>query len=92
MADYDPRDGSFKVPGREGRGITPGKYRIVVVATLRREQRDILNKNSKPRRGEVRIGNDTNLLEGQFGENTSPFVRELTTSTTLTLDMAKPTE
>jgi hypothetical protein len=92
MADYDPRDGTFTVPGRQGNGIAPGKYRIAVVETLRRAERDKLNKTAKPRRGEVRINNDTNFLEGQFGENTSPFVRELTTSTALTLDMAKPTE
>ena len=39
MADYDARDGSFKVPGREGYGIPPGKYRIAVVETIRHEAR-----------------------------------------------------
>jgi hypothetical protein len=92
MADYDARDGSFTVPGREGYGIPPGKYRIAVVETLRREARDQLKKASKPKRGEKRIENDTNFLESSFGETTSPFIRDLKTSTRLTLDMAKPTE
>ena len=92
MADYDARDGSFTVPGREGYGIPPGKYRIVVVETLRRETLDKLKNASKPARGQKRINNDTNFLEASFGEMTSPFVRDLKTSTKLTLDMAKPTE
>ena len=86
------RDGSFTVPGREGYGIPPGKYRIAVVETLRREELDKLKKASKPKAGQKRIDNDTNFLEASFGEKTSPFVRDLKTSTKLTLDMAKPTE
>jgi hypothetical protein len=92
MADYDARDGSFTVPGREGYGIPSGKYRIALVETLRREARDKLTNTSTPKRGQKRIDNDTNLLEASFGETTSPFVRDLRTSTKLTLDMAKPTE
>jgi hypothetical protein len=92
MADYDARDGSFTVPGREGDGIPPGKYRIAVVESLRREQADKANKAPKAKRGPRRIDNDTNFLESTFGERTSPFVRDLRSSTTLTLDMAKPTD
>ncbi len=92
MAAYNPSDGSFTVPGPEGQGIHPGKYRIALVETLRREARDQLKSTSKPKAGQPHITNDTNFLEGQFGETTSPFVRDLKTSTKLTLDMAKPTE
>jgi hypothetical protein len=92
MADYDARDGTFTVPGREGYGILPGNYRIAVVETLRREALDKLKNASKPARGQKRMNNDTNFLEASFGETTSPFVRDLKTSTKLTLDMAKPTE
>ena len=52
MADYDSNDGSFTVPGREGNGIPPGKYRIALVETLRREALDQLKKTSKPKRGQ----------------------------------------
>ena len=92
MADYDPRDGSFTVPGREGNGIPPGKYRIAVVETIRREALDKLKEASKPKkRGQqTPIRDDTNLLEASFGEKTSHFVRDLTTSNKLTLDMSIP--
>lgn len=92
MADYDPSDGSFTVPGRDGYGIPPGKYRIAVVETLRREALDKLTETSKTKkRGQQQlIRDDTNLLEASFGEKTSPFVRDLTTSNKLTLDMSKP--
>jgi hypothetical protein len=92
MADYNSKDGSFTVPGREGYGIRPGKYRIAVVETLLRETRDQVNKSEKRKPGQRRVENDTNLLDSTFGEKTSPFVRDLTTSTTLTLDMASPTQ
>ncbi len=92
MADYDPSNGSFTVPGRAGYGIPPGKYRIAIVETVRREARDALNKASKAKRGTPRISNDTNFLETSFGMTTSPFVRDLRTSTKLTLDMATPTQ
>jgi hypothetical protein len=92
MADYNSKDGSFTVPGRDGYGIRPGKYRIAVFESLRRETRDQLNKSEKPKRGQKRVDNDTNLLESTFGENTSPFIRDITKSTKLTLDMASPAE
>jgi hypothetical protein len=92
MADYDPRDGSFTVPGRDGNGIPRGRYRIAIVETLRREALDKLKEASKPKRGQTPIRDDTNFLEAPFGEKTSPFVRDLTTSTKLTLDMSKPNE
>ena len=92
MADYNSKDGSFTVPGSEGYGIRPGKYRVAVVETLRREERDQLKKPGKPKPGQKRIDNDTNFLDSTFGEKTSPFVRDLRTSTKLTLDMANPTE
>ena len=90
LADYDSRDGRFTVPGRDGSGIPRGKYRVAVVETIRREELDKLKKSSKPKRGEKRINDDTNVLETTFGENTSPFVLDLKTSTNLTLDMSKP--
>ncbi len=92
MAQYDESDGSFTVPGREGKGILPGKYRIAVIETLRREALDQLNRSKNPKRGEKRIDKDTNFLEDTFGEKTSPFIRDLKTSKTLALDLAKPSE
>ena len=68
---------SFTVPGREGYGIPPGKYRIAVVETIRREALDKLKKPRSRSAGKRRINNDTNLLEATFGETTSPFVSRL---------------
>ena len=94
MADYDPRDGSFTVPGTEGYGISPGKYRIAVVETLRHDAIKDSNSSSKPKGGQSRkrFDFDKNFLEDSFGMKTSPFVRELKTSTKLALDMAKTGE
>ena len=93
MADYDARDGSFTMPGPDGYGIRPGKYRIAVVETLRREALDQLKQGKSLKAGQKRrVDKETNLLEDTFGENTSPFVRDLRSPTKLTLDMAKPTE
>ena len=90
MADYDSRDGSFTVPGREGYGIPPGKYRIAIVETFRRETLDKLRKPQSRRADQVVSIKTQNFLEESFGETTSPFVRDLKTSTKLTLDMSKP--
>jgi hypothetical protein len=91
MAEYNPSDGSFTVPGHEGRGIAPGKYRIAVVETMRREALDQIKQPKKPKPGQKLIDKETNFLPS-FGMATSPFVRELRTSTNLKLDMDKPTE
>ena len=94
MADYDPRDGSFTVPGAEGHGITPGKYRIALVETVRHDAIKETKDPPKPKGGQnkKRFDFDKNFLEDSFGMKTSPFVRELKTSTKLALDMAKPGE
>jgi hypothetical protein len=80
------------VPGREGNGIPPGKYRFVLDETLLGETLEKLRKSLKPQKGVKRPSGDMNFLEASFGEQTSPFVRDLKTSMKLTLDMAKPTE
>ncbi len=90
MADYNPKDGSFTVPGRDGSGILPGRYRIAIVETLSREALDKLREASTKKTGQKRISRDTNFLEASYGEDTSPFIQDLKTSTSLTIDMEKP--
>jgi hypothetical protein len=52
------KDGRFAVPGKEGEGISPGKYRVAV--------------------NWVTHGDRTHdLLDGAFGRDTSPIVREI---------------
>src|SRR5581483_1216377 len=45
-AQVRPADGTFVVPGREGRGIPPGSYRVAIVQTRTREA---LNAPDAPR-------------------------------------------
>jgi hypothetical protein len=92
MADLNESDGRFTVPGVEGRGIRPGKYRIAVIETYRRETVDKINGSGKPKKGSPRLNDEKNLLDSTFGETTSPFVRDLSASTELSLDMASPGE
>src|SRR5271157_3318450 len=37
LAYYDPKAGTFEVPGPDGYGISPGKYRISIFQGLTRE-------------------------------------------------------
>ncbi len=93
MADYNEADGSFTVPGRDGNGILPGKYRITISETLRRESFDQLKNEKKTGGGKSKkIDRETDFNEATFGPNTSPIVREIKTSTKLVIDMAKPAE
>ena len=92
MALYNESDGTFTVPGRDGLGIIPGKYRISLSETLLRETLDQILKSPKPTINGKKPTRDTNLLEDTFGATTSPFIRDLKTSTDLTLDMTKPSE
>ena len=41
MAQYNPKDGSFQVVGKDGKGMPPGKYRIAVEHL--RQKNDLLN-------------------------------------------------
>jgi len=49
----DPQQGTFEVPGRTGKGIPPGKYRIVIMRPYGPNRDDLLNgafsgQNGKP--------------------------------------------
>jgi hypothetical protein len=85
-ADIRPDDGTFRVPGREGRGIPPGKYRVTVYL---RQREAPANAPSRP--GGAKFDRDKDLLGGRFDATKSPIVREITDSTALTIDLDKPT-
>jgi hypothetical protein len=88
QADYDPTSGSFSVPGVEGRGIPPGKYRVAVTEKLKREAYDAL---PAPLKKKGAISRDDDMLKSQYGIGTSPIIREIPKSTDLDIDMTKPT-
>jgi hypothetical protein len=87
QADVDQAKGTFSVPGTDGRGIPPGKYRVAVVQKLRREA---LEKSKVP--GKPRVDRETDLLKNQFSAEQSPIVRELTSSCELAIDLDRPGE
>ena len=79
-------DGSYKVPGPEGKGIPPGKYRIAVTQKMLREAFEALKNKPK------KMVRDDDLLKDQFGPMKSPIVREIKGPIDLVIDMDKPTE
>jgi hypothetical protein len=89
-ADYKDEDGSFTVPGQEGRGIPPGKYRIAVTQKMLREAFEAAKPKAKP--GQKPITRETDFLDDRFGQSTSPIVREIKGPSDLVIDMDKPTE
>lgn len=93
MADYHMTDGSFTVPGRNGAGILPGKYRIVISETIQRVALDEAKSAEKPKkRGESGINREIDFFDATFGPTTSPIIRDLKSSTKLVINMDKPTE
>jgi hypothetical protein len=81
-AVVNPADGTFAVPGPDGYGIPPGKYRIAIIQNWKREA--ILNKKTAGR--EV-FNRDTDILGERYSPLYSPIVRDLTSSGDLTLEI-----
>lgn len=86
-AEYDPEAGTFTVPGRDGNGIPPGKYKISLEQKLSRESLD--EKNAKLSKGQKPFDRDTDMLKGRFGINT-PIIRDLKESGPLSIDLDNP--
>ncbi len=86
LADYDPTSGAFKVPGKDGSGIPPGKYRVAIVSKMNREALNSKKASEKP------ADREKDYLGDKFGPTTSPIVREIKASLDLPIDMDKPTE
>jgi hypothetical protein len=85
-ATYGP-EGAFEVPGPEGRGIPPGKYRISVIRKPKAGTIKPAPKGSK-----VVVDRDRDYLNDQFGPTTSPIVREIRSSADLTIDLDNPAQ
>jgi hypothetical protein len=89
-AYYDPKEGTFVVPGPDGYGIPPGKYRISIFQGLTREGEGKAIKEHKgtSRKAPV-IDRETDFFKGLFGPTTSPIVREVTQGGELVVDLDK---
>jgi hypothetical protein len=79
-------DGTFNVPGPNGKGIPPGKYRVSVTQKYRTKH--TIDNPKKP--GAAAINRDTDLLGDRYSPTTSPLVVEVTTSEKLTVDLDRP--
>ena len=90
VATLDPDGESFTVPGREGYGIHPGKYRIAVTQRMTREALEANPPGAKP--GRPPVDRDTDFLEDKFGPKTSPIIREIRGTSDLVIDLDRPTE
>lgn len=84
-ARYIPEDGTFDVPGPDGQGIPPGKYRVAISQKMKR---DSLPSPRQPRG--IPFDRDTDFLEAKFGPAMSPILRELTSSGELVIDLNSP--
>ncbi len=87
-ADYDDATAEFRVPGREGRGIPPGKYRVAVTQKMLREAFEAAKPKAKP--GQPPITRETDFLEDKFGPKTSPIIQEVRVSSEVVIDLDKP--
>jgi hypothetical protein len=89
-AEVDQATGTFSVPGRDRRGIPPGKYRIAVTQKMTRETFDATKPQVK--KGRKTADRETDTLANRFGVETSPIVRVVKGGEVLAIDLDQPTE
>jgi hypothetical protein len=80
---------SFTVPGREGYGIPPGKYRVAITQKMTREA---FNAAPPRTRAGKKVDRETDYLDNRFSLDKSPIVREVDGSKPLLIDLDKPDE
>jgi hypothetical protein len=85
VANLDRKTGAFTVPGRDGWGVPPGKYRIAVTQKMSRETFDAVA--AKAKKGTKGLDRETDTLGNKFGIETSPIVRELTGAQEIAVDL-----
>jgi hypothetical protein len=87
QAEVDQENGTFSVPGTDGRGIPPGKYRVAVTQKMLREAFNAANPRPKKS-----MNRETDMLANRFGIDTSPIIREVKSSGEWTIDLDHPAE
>jgi hypothetical protein len=88
-AEVDQESGTFFVPGTDGQGIPPGKYRVAVTQKMEREAFNAKKPDPKKR---AKLDREADLLANRFGVGTSPIIREVKTRGELVIDLDRPTE
>jgi hypothetical protein len=92
QAEYDPASGTFSVPGPDGRGIPPGKYRVAVTQKLERSAYDAAKPKITDKAAKKAFTRDADTLKDRFGLTTSPIVVEVNRSQDVTIDLDRPTD
>jgi hypothetical protein len=87
QAVLDPDSGSFSVPGPEGRGIPPGKYRVAVTQKQKREAFDAAKAKAQIKKG---VDRETDTLRNQFGLESSQIIREIKSGGEIVIDLDNP--
>ena len=77
-----PEDGTFTVPGPDGRGIPPGKYRVAIAQNPKAGER-----KAPARRGDVAPDDNVDALEGRYDSPVAPIIVGVDGTTGLTLDL-----
>jgi hypothetical protein len=85
VADLDPKNMTFTVPGNQGQGIPAGKYRVAVTQKMTREAFNAAYP--KPTKG---VDREMDMLKGQFGPGTSAIFREVKGNENFVIDLEKP--
>jgi hypothetical protein len=90
QATLDQDGESFSLPGPDGYGVPPGKYRVAVTQRMTREAFE----STKPKApaGKPPITRETDFLDEKFSVDKSPIVREIKGGTNLVIDLDKPSE
>jgi hypothetical protein len=89
-AQVNPVDGTFVVPGRDGAGIPPGRYRVAIAQ--RPTDTAVSAAQAKAGKKASPINRETDFFKNRFSAEDSPIVRDLEASCELIIDLDHPTE
>ena len=82
-AVVDPETSTFRVPGPDGSGIPPGKYRVSIVEKRTRDAVDTAEKTKHKA-----VDRDDDFFKNRYSPESSLIVRQIDHSDTLTIDLA----
>jgi hypothetical protein len=88
-SQVNPEDGTFVVPGPDGNGIPPGRYRVAL--TLKPTATAVSEAQAKAGKRKT-INSDTDFFTKRYDPGNSPVVRNLETSCELAIDLDNPAD
>jgi len=89
-AHVNPADATFSVPGPDGFGIPPGRYRVSL--TLNPTAAAVAAAQAKAVGRQKTINRETDYFARKFSPASSPIIRDLQSSGEVTIDLDRPTE